>query len=87
MPLRASITASGVRPGCSAEHVGPMDDARHDDQGYPIGGTVESDCKANVQRRGKRSGRGWGRERGQARLRMLSELYSGGFDGAWQERA
>jgi len=88
MPLRASITASGVRPGCSAEHVGPMNETRHNDQGYPIGGsTGETGCKIDVRRRMKRSGRCWGRERGQARLRMPSELHSGRYDRAWQERA
>lgn len=74
--------------GYFAEHLEHMDYGRYRDQGYPIGsGTVESGCKNYVQRRMKRSGRGWQRDTGQAMLSALSELHSGRFDRAWQECA
>ncbi|NLX43926.1 MAG: hypothetical protein GXY79_10665 [Chloroflexi bacterium] len=67
------------------QHLGHMDYGRYRDQGYPIGsGTVESGCKNCVQRRMKRSGRGWGRDTGQAMLSALSELHSDRFDRVWQ---
>lgn len=71
-----------------AKHLPYMDYARYRSQGYPIGsGTVESGCKNYVQRRMKRSGRGWNRDTGQAMLSALSELHSGRFDLAWEQCA
>lgn len=74
--------------GYFADHLQQMDYARYRRQGYPIGsGTVESGGKNYVQRRMKRSGRGWSRDTGQAMLSALSEFHSGRFDLAWQQCA
>jgi hypothetical protein len=56
--------------------------------GYPIGsGTVESGGKNYVQRRMKRPGRGWNRNKAQGMLAVLSEMHSDRFDHAWERFA
>jgi hypothetical protein len=86
LPSTAHEVAEGQ--GYFLAHQEQMHYDRYRAAGYPIGsGTVESGGKNYVQRRMKRPGRGWNRNKAQGMLAILSEMHSDRFDHAWQRFA